>query len=92
MSQPRLILRFHSRKMLQTLDLGALFNIILREHGDPLQLQLVGMTAEERAEAEDRTGPVTLVPTRFTLWEQGDEGGLVRREDLENRIVREGRK
>ena len=92
MSQPRIILRFHSRKMLQTLDLGTLFDILLQEYGEPLQLQLVGMTARERTDAEDRTGPVTLVPTRFTLWEQGDEGGLVRRKDLENRIVREGRK
>ena len=92
MSIRELTLVYHSQKMLMTLDLNQLMRVLLSEIGDNLRLTVMPMTPAERNAAEDHSGPLTLVPTRFMLREQRPDGTLMRREDLEARVIREGRK
>lgn len=92
MRQPHIVMVFHSNKMLLTLDLDTLIRVLLEAFGSRLAVQFRPMTDAEREAAEDRTGVVTAVHTRFLLKELRPDGLEVRREDLEERVVREGRK
>ena len=92
MTRKKVELVFHSSKMLLTLDLQKVFEILVEEYGEELTLSVMPMTAAERAASEDSSGPVTLVPTRFILREVHDGKRIVRRVDIEERMIHEGRK
>ena len=78
--------------MLLTLDLNTLFEVLLDEFGEHLELDIDAMTEEEREWAEDRSEPITRVATRFVVEDLSVPESPRRREDLEQRIVQLGRK
>jgi len=75
-----------------TLDLNTLLRVLLEEFGEHIELQVDPMTEEERAAAEDRTRPITKVTNRLMIFDLSNSELPVRREDLEQRIVQQGRK
>ncbi len=92
MRQPRIILVFHSTRMLLTLDLNTMVRLLLETFGQEIILQLRPMTDVEREAAEERNEVITFVRTRFLIKELREDGTEVRHEDLEGRMVHEGRK
>ena len=93
MKEPEIAVVFHSEKMLQTLDLNMLVQVLMGVYGRELTLLFRTMSKSEREAAEELVdGIVTAVRTRFMLKELQPDGEGVRREDLERRVVHEGRK
>ena len=84
MSKAEPAIYYHSKKMLLTLDLGTMIELLLEEYGEQLKVSFLPMTDEERASAEDSSGPVTMVPRRFFLRERYSDGSVRRREDRRN--------
>lgn len=86
------ILKYHNRKMLLTLDLNALVEVITQADGDETTIHILPMTHEERADALDDIGLVDAVRERFWILESGPDESLQRRTDLESQIVGTGQK
>jgi len=92
MSENTVLLLYHSRKMLLTLDLNAAIEVLLDEFGTCPVLKLRPMSEDERRSAEDHSGPIPLVTERFHLLALSAQVGATRRLDLEEKIVHLGRK
>jgi hypothetical protein len=88
----KLLLRFYNKKMLLTLDIETLLFLILEECGYSVILDIEEMTEDERGLAEDRTGAIPHVATRFILEDHTHPDRPRRLEDLEYRIVQYGQK
>ncbi len=92
MKKLEIVVVFHSEKMLQTLDLNLLIQVLMTVYGHDLTLRFRPMSKCERESAEELAdGIVTTVRRRFLLKELQPDGQEVRREDLERRMVPEGR-
>ncbi|MBU6953361.1 hypothetical protein [Hahella sp. HN01] len=85
-------LKYHSLKMLMTLDLNKAVELLTREYGDSFCLDISLMNDAERELCMDVSSAVTIVRERFWILEKEHEGGLIRRRDLEKKIVDEGQK
>ncbi|ABC29830.1 hypothetical protein HCH_03064 [Hahella chejuensis KCTC 2396] len=83
-------LKYHSLKMLMTLDLNKALELLATEYGDSFSLDIVLMTDAERERCMDVSEDVVIIKERFWMFEKEDGGGLIRREDLEKRIINEG--
>ena len=92
MKEAMIVVVFHSERMLLTLDLNTLVQVLMEIYGRELTLRFRAMSDSEKEAAEEQTEILPAVRTRFLLKEPGPDGEEVRREDLERRIVREGRK
>ncbi|WLQ16489.1 hypothetical protein O5O45_11215 [Hahella aquimaris] len=85
-------LKYHSLKMLMTLDLNKAVEALATEYGDSFSLDISLMDDAERERCMEISGAVAIVSERFWILEKEDGGGLVRRRDLEKKIVDEGQK
>lgn len=85
------MVKYHNRRMLLTLDLNELVKVLVDEFGPSLVLQLEEMTEGERVATRDHQDGLDIVRERFQLFVTGAEGP-VRRQDLERVIVQQGRK
>jgi hypothetical protein len=92
MNQPQFTVSFHSIKMLLTLDLNTLTRVLLDEFGTHLNVEFRPMTDTERNGVEYKIDFITGIRTRFFLLERRPDGSEMRREDLEDRIIKQGLK
>lgn len=90
-SQPKVVIRYHSERMLATLDLTTLVSILIEEYGAPLELRFEPMDTAETDVVTEDMGGITAVRQRFWILE-GDACTSARRRDLEKRAVHEGQK
>lgn len=86
------IVKYHNRKMLLTLDLNALVEVITQADGDETTIHILPMARQERAETLGDVGLVNTVRERFWILESGPDESLQRRTDLESQIVATGKK
>ena len=87
-----IVVKYHNHKMLMTLDLNTLVDVLLKTFGEQLVLRFKPMSDEERGNSSDRARSITAVRERFWILEETDAGDRHRRKDIEDKIVREGRK
>lgn len=92
MREPRLLVVFHSVRMLLTLDLNTMLSILIEVFGTNVVMEFRPMSESERASAEYESDGITAVRTRFIMKEVRGDGSELRLAELEERIVREGRK
>ncbi|AZZ92604.1 hypothetical protein EUZ85_18490 [Hahella sp. KA22] len=85
-------LKYHSLKMLMTLDLNKAVELLAREYGDSFCLDISLMNDAERERCMDVSGAVAIVRERFWIIEKENGEDLIRRKDLEKKIVDKGQK
>ena len=92
MNDSRIVVKYHSRRMLSTVDLNALFDTLFGAYGDDLIVEFAEMDDPERSEATDMVEGLRVVRERFRIFEVASPAGALRREDLEHAAVACGRR
>jgi hypothetical protein len=92
MSGSRIVVKYHNRRMLLTVDLNALLGTLFDAYGDGVTVEFAEMSERERAESIDQVEGVRAVRDRFRIFEAGPPSGVRRWEDLEQAAVADGRK
>lgn len=85
-------IHYHSLKMLMTVDLNTFVEVLLKDFGPSITLELHPMTDAEQAVAEESTGVATAVRIRFMLYEVHPPNELIRNKVLEDKIIHFGQK
>lgn len=91
MSVDHLLVKYHSRRMLLTVDLQALFTTLFDAYGDGASIRLALMDEREKAASTEEVDGLQLVRERFRILEVRP-GGTRRRTDLEQAAVASGQK
>jgi hypothetical protein len=92
MTENRIVVKYHNRRMLLTVDLNALFDTLFDAYVDDLIVEFVEMNDQEKAASTDEVEGLRAVRERFHLLETGLPTGVRRRKDLEKAAVAVGRK
>jgi hypothetical protein len=92
MSEPNFLVLFHSVRMLLTLDLNEMIQVLMEAFGTNIAVTFRPMSEAERVSAEYECQGITMVRSRFILKQIRDDGSEVRLAELEERIVDQGRK
>jgi hypothetical protein len=92
MKEIKLILKYHNLKMLLTIDMNKLTEILIDYYGRNIIINFIEMDKEEKKKSSQIENFVLLVRERFWLFEADESNEIVRRNDLEIRIIDEGRK
>lgn len=93
MSDSRIVVKYHNRRMLLTVDLNVLLDTLFDAYGDGVIVEFAGMDEREKAESSDAVEGLRAVRDRFRIYEAGPPPfGARRREDLEQAAVAGGRK
>jgi hypothetical protein len=85
-----LTIKYFSARMLVTLDTNQLFHCLFEEFGE-CQVRFIPMTPDEKTEASREVDGINAVNERYWIFHRSD-GDLVRRPDVEQRIVLLGQK
>lgn len=85
-----IVVKYHNQRMLLTLDLNALVEVIMRKYGDETVIEFAPMTAQERAETMDDSSVMNAVRERFWIFEVGADQALQRMSELETAAVATG--
>jgi hypothetical protein len=88
----KIIVKYYSKKMLLTIDLSNLVEVLISVFGESIQLDLLVMNEEERLQCSSSEEGIIRVNDRIQVFEVQQDGSTNRREDLEQRIVNEGQK
>jgi len=83
----RVVVKYFSRHMLQTVDLAALFNTLFDIYGDNVTIEFVAMTEMERRASTDESALVPIVRNRFQIFETGVATAIQRRPDVEQALI-----
>jgi hypothetical protein len=92
MSANHLVVKYHNRRMLMTVDLGALFATLFDAYGDGAIIEFAPMDERERDESVEVVDSIPLVQERFRVIETGPRSGPRRRRDLELSAIAIGQK
>jgi hypothetical protein len=92
MSGSRIVVKYHNRRMLLTVDLNALLDTLFDAYGDGVIVEFAEMNEREKAESIDAVEGLRAVRDRFRIYDVGSPSGARRREDLEQAAVAGGRK
>lgn len=84
--------KYHSIKMLKTLDLHYLVSTLVEKYDGNVQLHLVQMNEEEKIECTSLVFGWNKISPVFWLSERDNQGNLSRRTDLEKEILDFGQK
>lgn len=82
-----MIIKYYNLKILLTIDLNKLIEMIIHEYGDSIQLELQVMTKSEKEQVSTMESGILRIIERFWIIENDQ-----RRKDLEESIIDEGRK
>jgi len=88
----RIVVKYHNRRMLLTVDLNELFDTLLEACGDGVGVEFAGMDEREKAESNEVVDGIRAVLDRILILEMGPSTEARRREDLEKAAVAGGRK
>lgn len=92
MSGSRIVVKYHNRRMLLTVDLNALFDTLFDAYDDGVIVEFAEMDEREKAESTEAVEGLRAVRERFHILETGLPTGVRRRKDLEQAAVAVGRK
>jgi hypothetical protein len=90
MNLNRVVVKYYSRRMLLTVDLGALLNTLFNTYGDDVTVEFMAMSELERRASTEESAPVPIVRDRFQVFEIGEATGTRRRPDVEQAAVAAG--
>ena len=85
-------LKYHSEKVINTVDMNTLFSILVTEYGKCISLDLIEMNESERKECTRVEFGIEFVDEAFRLFEVYEIEKVRRRKDLEEKIVNLGQK
>jgi len=92
MKEVKLILKYHNLKMLLTIDINKLTEILIDYFGKNININFIEMNDEEKKESTEMCSFILTVRERIWLFEINENKDIIRRNDLELRIIDEGRK
>lgn len=92
MSISKIVIKYHSLKMLLTLDLNRLIMVLIKKYGNDININIIVMNNEERAISSDITNGITLINERFWILETYKNGDIIRKKEIEQKIISEGQK
>ena len=84
------VVKYHNRRMLLTLDLNALVEVIMATYGDGTSIEFMPMTDDERDETLESPNLVNAVRERFWILEVNSDLTTKRRMELEVAAVESG--
>lgn len=90
--ETKLVIEYFNVKMLLTLDLNTMMNILIEEFGGHFTIEYCEMKKQSRVKSSRNKEGITFVDERFFLFELEKTGNKKRRSDLEQRIINEGQK
>ncbi len=90
MSLAHIVVKYHNRRMLLTVDANALFAALFDAYGDEVAVEFKPMNEMERRESTDETKGLRLVRDRFRVFEVSDSDVITRRPDIEQTAVSRG--
>ena len=90
MSSYTVVVKYHNRKMLATIDLNSLINVLMQSYGDGTTIRFEPMNASEREQTLEDVGGIAGVRERFWILEDCGEGRLRRQPKLEETVVSKG--
>jgi len=88
----KFLIIYHNLKMLLTLDLNKLIEIIIDQYGENVLIEFVSMTQNEKEKSSKVDAGILKIVERFKLYESDDAGNKIRRKDIEEKAIREGLK
>jgi hypothetical protein len=80
----RIVVKYHSRPMLATVDVNALLATLFNACGGNVIVEFAEMSEQEKAALNDDLGARRAVRRRFQLFDMRLPSGMRRRTDLEN--------
>lgn len=86
------LIKYHNRKMLMTLDLNMLVNVLMDAFGDTFVLEFKEMDESEKVRTSENVKGIQAVTERFWVLEDIGNQEYRRRLDLEEKTIREGMK
>jgi hypothetical protein len=86
----RVVVKYYSRRMLLTVDLGALLNTLFDTYGGDVTVEFMAMSELERRASTEESAPVPIVRDRFQVFDIGEASGMQRRPDVEQAAVAAG--
>jgi hypothetical protein len=92
MTANRLVVKYHNRRMLLTVDINALFTSLFRVYDDEIRVEFVPMNETEQNETTDAVVGMRVVRDRFQMFEVSEGGEMRRRADIEQAAIASGAK
>jgi hypothetical protein len=89
-SPTHMVVKYHNRRMLLTVDTNALFVALFDAYGDDVAVEFVPMNQMERQESTEEVKGIRLVRDRIRVFEVSDSDGIRRRPDIEQTAVSRG--
>ncbi len=87
MEVQRFVVKYHSQKMLMTVDVNALLSTVFSECDEQVSILFTPMCCSEREKCEqEQTGGIVSVLERFWIVED-EPGRQVRRKDIEEAAI-----
>lgn len=87
-----ILIKYHNRRMLLTIDLQSLFTTLFDAFGDEVEVRFLAMTESERLDSAEIVDGIPAIRERFWIIEMETKDLPRRRNDLEQRCVSRGRK
>ncbi len=84
-----IVIKYFNLKMLLTLDVNKMVEVLINEYGSDLTVEFKHMSNQEQAQSSKVIHTFTAVRERFQVFENKDSE-LIRKPDLEHKIVKEG--
>lgn len=92
MGHDQVVVKYHNRRMLLTVDIHTLLRTVFDAFGDEVTVAFVAMTEAERRESLDESGEIPLVRDRFQVFEVRAPAEARRRPDIERAAIAAGAK
>ncbi len=70
MDKTRIVVKYHIKRMLLTVDLNNLFGTLFDAYGDDVTVGFVAMNEREWRESMDESGEIPMVRDRFQVFEE----------------------
>jgi hypothetical protein len=84
------VVKYYSRRMLLTVDLGALLNTLFNTYGDDVTVEFMAMSELEQRASTEESAAVPIVRDRFQVFDIGEANETRRRPDVEQAAVAAG--
>lgn len=92
MEQNRIVIKYYDRRMLLTVDIHTLLNVVFDNYGDSVKIELVEMDDQEKDTSVETIEGIRAIRERFQILEIKSPDGVQRRKDLENLAIAIGTK
>jgi hypothetical protein len=89
-SLTRIVVKYHNRRMLLTVDTNALFAALFDAYDGDVTVEFVPMNEMERHESTEEVKGLRLVRERFQVFEGSGVSVMKRRPDIEQAAITKG--